>query len=79
MLVLSLRMKNKKGLAPDLFDTVVIHSSLVSDVTGTDFWAHNGSTHDHVFATFECQILTRFSIEKLLGVYFVFQPYRKGS
>ena len=35
-------MKNRKGLARDVFDTFGSHSGLVHDVTDADCWAQNG-------------------------------------
>ena len=44
-------MKSRKGLARDAFDTFATHAGLVYDVTDTDSWTQNGSTHGRVFAT----------------------------
>ena len=52
MLVRSLTMKNRKRLAHNVPDTFGTHTGFVYDVTVTDCWAQNGSTHGRVFATF---------------------------
>ena len=49
----SLPEKRRKRLSSAEFDIFVSHSGLVHDVTDTDRWAHNGSTHGRVFATFK--------------------------
>ena len=51
MLAQSLPTKSRKRLAHDLFATFATHAGLVHDITDTDCWAQNGSTHGHVFIT----------------------------
>ena len=53
MLVRFLQMKSRKRMSHDVFDTFTPHSGLVHDVTNTDCWAQNGSTHGRVLATFK--------------------------
>ena len=50
--ILPMAMKSRKGLAHDLSDTLAIHSNFTYDVTDTDCWSYNGSTHSRVFMTF---------------------------
>ena len=57
MLVRSLPTKSRKRLVRDVFDTFATHARLVYDVTDTDYWAQNGSTHGRVLATFKHQSL----------------------
>ena len=45
MLVCSLPMKSRKGLAPVMADIFATQASFAYDVTGTRCWAQNGSTH----------------------------------
>ena len=45
LLVRSLPMKSRKGLAPVMADTFATHAGFAYDVTGTGRWAQNGSTH----------------------------------
>ena len=72
MLLRSLAMKSRKGLARDIFGTFAKHvdMGLVYDVTNTDFWAQNCSTLGRVFAIFKRQFLTQDekSTQKLLSV-----------
>ena len=68
MLVRSFQMKSRKGLVRDVFDTFATRSGLVYDVTDTDCWTQNGSTHDRVAATAKRRFLTnriRISCEEL--------------
>ena len=45
-------MKSRKKWACDVFATVASHVNLVHDVTDTDCWAQNGSTHGGVLHNF---------------------------
>ena len=45
--------KEKTILAHDVFDNFYTRSWFVHDVTDTDCWAQNGSTHCRVFVTFD--------------------------
>ena len=46
--------ESKKSWVPEVIDTFAIQSSLAYDVTDTDCWAQNGSTHGRHFKTFKC-------------------------
>ena len=52
----------------DLFATFAI---LVRDVTDTDGWAQNGSTHSHVFTSFESQFWTNRARNQVQTFYFL--------
>ena len=64
------------------FDTFAPYSGLVHDVTDTDCWAQNGSTHKHIFATFKCRVLTNRARNGVKNGYmciFSFHSNRKGK
>ena len=48
-------LMSRKRLAHHIFNTFASHVSLICDITDsdTDCWAQNGSSHGHVFTTFE--------------------------
>ena len=54
MLLYSLLKKGRTRLAHSIFSTLATHTGLVQDITHTDCWAQNGTTHSHVFTTFSC-------------------------
>ena len=58
MLIRSLHMRSRKKLTCDVIDTIATYVDPVHDVTGTDCWAQNGSTHGHVFAALKRSFLT---------------------
>ena len=45
--------EKQKRLVSDVFHTFATRVSLIYDVTDTDCWAQNGSTHGRVFAIFK--------------------------
>ena len=54
------------------FGTFVTHAGPVCDVTDTDCWAQNGSTHGRVFMSFKRQFFNKQNqqpSEKLLCVF----------
>ena len=59
MLIRSTPKKSRKMLLSDACDTFATHASMVHNVTDIDCWAQNGSTHGHVFATFQHRFLTK--------------------
>ena len=60
----SLSMEGRKGLVRDAFDAFATYCSLGHDVTETNSWIQNGSTHQK-------------SIEKRLYVFLVIYNYIK--
>ena len=46
-------LMSKKRLAHNIFNTFASHVSLICDITDTDCWAQNDSSHGHVFTTFK--------------------------
>ena len=50
--------KELTRLTQDKFDAFARHSHLVHEVTDTNRWAQNSSSHGYVFATFKHQLLT---------------------
>ena len=54
MLLCSLPMKNRKMLSPGIFDTFVVRSNLVHDVSDSDCYTQSGCTRGCVFVTFRC-------------------------
>ena len=71
MLVCSLATKSRKWLAYDAVYFSATHADLVHDIIYIECQTVNGSTHGHVFATFEQLFLKKLkkldhkSIEKL--------------
>ena len=63
MLVCSIALKSKKGLARDVFDTFATHTDLAHDVTDTDCWARNDSTHGRCFVDFKHQFFQIISLD----------------
>ena len=53
MLFHSLPMESRKRLTHDVFHDVATHSGVVRDVTATDSWAQDGSTHGRLLANFK--------------------------
>ena len=82
MLVHSLPEKSRKRLPCGALETLATQPGFVYNITDTDWRAHNGSTHNHAFITFQCQIETKMDAklsEKLqCWVYMVFTPYLKN-
>ena len=60
MMVFSLPTKSRKRLVHDVFDHFATHFRLVH-ITDTDCWTQNGSTCDHIFTTFNSQILLKIN------------------
>ena len=69
MLVHSLPMKSRQWVAHGIPNTSAIRddpaiqADLVHDITDKDCQMQNGSTHSHVFVTFECQFLTNQTLK----------------
>ena len=60
------KRKKKKRLSRDVYILLPLsQSSLVHDVTKTDCWAQNGSSHGHIFATFKRRFLTNRNRNRL--------------
>ena len=89
MVVYSLPIKSRtdKGWLVIVFDIFVRHSFLVRDITDTDCWAQNGSTHSCVLTAFRHWCVTnrtRFNKQgeklsnKLLCICFLFHCYWCG-
>ena len=54
-----LEMESRKRFACDVLHNFVTHSSIVYDVTDTDCWSENGSTHCRVYYGFEMSIFNK--------------------
>ena len=74
VLVHSLSRKSREGLAHDVFDPFPTHASPICNVTDTDCWTQNGSTHVHVFflQISNVDFLTNKSGNQLKNTAFIF-------
>ena len=74
MLIHFLRMKSKKRLARDVFNTFATHASLISDVTDIDCSVQTGSSRGRVFSEFQTSSFDKQDeklCSKLFCVYFL--------
>ena len=70
-----IRLTNEewKRLAHDVFHILAMHAGLVYDITDTDCWAQNGSTHAHVLVTFKLQFVRngmRHWVQKMVSIFY---------
>ena len=82
MLVCFWPMLSRNRLPCYVFDTLVTHANHVYNITDTDYWAGNGSTHCHVFTTFKGRFFNKQNQElneKLLCLFCKFYSYWQGS
>ena len=61
-----LEMESRKRFACDVLHNFATHSSIVYDLTDTDCWSENGSTHGRVYYGFQMSIFNKEKSNKTI-------------